>query len=118
MFASAARFTSGDVGSLVRRRANRRFLKSRGRRSAMVALLVLLGTAVVAAGATADGSDGQQAPRMHFGGRVAVTTVCFGVTNPAGGQSTLYGLRYIDRSARVEFLHTRDRSGTRDRVVD
>ena len=39
---------------------------------------------------------------MHFGGRVAMTTVCFSVTNPAGGQSTLYGLRYIDRGARVD----------------
>ena len=102
MFKSAARFTSGDAGPLVRRRANRRFLKSRGRRSAMVALLVLLGTAVFATGAVADGTDGQQAPRMHFGGRVAITTVCFSVTNPAGGQSTLYGLRYIDRGARVD----------------
>ena len=102
MFASAARFTSGDAGPRVRLRANRGFLKSRGRRSAMVAVLVLLGTAVFATGAVADGSDGQQAPRMHFGGRVAMTTVCFSVTNPAGGQSTLYGLRYVDRGARVD----------------
>jgi pimeloyl-ACP methyl ester carboxylesterase len=68
----------------------------------MVAFLVLLGTAVFATGAVADGTHGQQAPRMHFGGRVAITTVCFSVTNPAGGQSTLYGLRYIDRGARVD----------------
>jgi pimeloyl-ACP methyl ester carboxylesterase len=102
MVASAARFTSGDIGPLVRCRASRRFLTSRGCRSAMVALLVLLGTGVFATGAVADGTDGQQAPRMHFGGRVAMTTVCFSVTNPAGGQSTLYGLRYSHRGARVD----------------
>ena len=102
MFASAARFVFRDGGSLVRRLTNNRFPKSRARRSAMVALLVLLGTGAFATGAMADGSDAQQAPRMHFGGRVAITTVCFSVTNPAGGRSTLYGLRYIDRGARVD----------------
>lgn len=39
---------------------------------------------------------------MHFGNRVKVATVCFGVTNPAGGQSTLYGLRYTDRGRPVD----------------
>jgi pimeloyl-ACP methyl ester carboxylesterase len=39
---------------------------------------------------------------MHFGDRVRPATVCFSVTNPAGGQSTLYGLRYTDRGARVD----------------
>ena len=73
-----------------------------GRRSAMVALLVLLGMATFATGAAANGARGQQVPRMHFGDRVDITTVCFSVTNPAGGQSTLYGLRYIDRGARVD----------------
>jgi len=68
----------------------------------MVALLVLLGVATFAAGAAADSTRGQEAPRMHFGDRVKLTTVCFSVTNPAGGQSTLYGLRYIDRGARVD----------------
>ena len=34
--------------------------------------------------------------------RVQVATVCFSVTNPAGGQSTLYGLRYTDRVGRVD----------------
>jgi pimeloyl-ACP methyl ester carboxylesterase len=68
----------------------------------MVALLALLGMAVFATRAVADDTDGQQGPRMHFGGRVAIATVCFSVTNPAGGQSTLYGLRYIDRGARVD----------------
>ena len=68
----------------------------------MVALLVLLGMATFATGAAANGARGQQVPRMHFGDRVDITTVCFSVTNPAGGQSTLYGLRYIDRGARVD----------------
>jgi pimeloyl-ACP methyl ester carboxylesterase len=71
-------------------------------RSAMVALLVFAGMAASATSAAADGTHGQQAPRMHFGDRVTLTTVCFSVTNPAGGQSTLYGLRYIDRGGRVD----------------
>ena len=41
---------------------------------------------------------------MHFGDRVDTTTVCFSVTNPAGGQSILYGLRYVDPSARIDLL--------------
>jgi pimeloyl-ACP methyl ester carboxylesterase len=68
----------------------------------MVALLVLAGMAGFATSAAADGAHGQQAPRMHFGDRVKLTTVCFSVTNPAGGQSTLYGLRYIKQGARVD----------------
>jgi hypothetical protein len=71
-------------------------------RSAMVALLVLAGMAGFATSAAADGAHGQQAPRMHFGDRVTLTTVCFSVTNPAGGQSTLYGVRYIKQGARVD----------------
>ena len=73
-----------------------------GRRSAMVTLLVLLGIATFATGAWADSTRGQETPRMHFGDPVDMTTVCFSVTNPAGGRSTLYGLRYIDRGARVD----------------
>ena len=68
----------------------------------MVALLVVLGTASFATRAAADGMRGQGAPRMQFGDRVKLTAVCFSVTNPAGGQSTLYGLRYIDRGGRVD----------------
>jgi pimeloyl-ACP methyl ester carboxylesterase len=42
------------------------------------------------------GGSSASAPMMHFGNRVKMATVCFAVTNPAGGQSTLYGLRYTD----------------------
>ena len=35
---------------------------------------------------------------MLFDHRMRMATVCFAVTNPAGGQSTLYGLRYTDGS--------------------
>jgi len=80
-----------------------RRLAMRGhRRSAMLALLVLAGMSAFATSAAADGTHDQRAPAMHFGDRVKLTTVCFSVTNPAGGQSTLYGLRYIDRGARVD----------------
>ena len=33
---------------------------------------------------------------------MSVATVCFHVTDPAGGQSTLYGLRYVDTTGRVD----------------
>jgi pimeloyl-ACP methyl ester carboxylesterase len=68
----------------------------------VVALLVLLGMAAFAPDAAAHGGRSEDAPQMQFGDRVDVNTVCFSVTNPAAGQSTLYGLRYIDRRARVD----------------
>jgi pimeloyl-ACP methyl ester carboxylesterase len=83
-----------------------------GRRSAIVALLALLVSMVAfASAAVADDTHSQRAPQMHFGDRVSVTTVCFSVTNPAGGQSTLYGLRYMDRG------HPSDRGGRIDRTT-
>src|SRR5580704_3663687 len=36
------------------------------------------------------------APRMVFKNKMAVTSVCLPVTNPAGGRSVLYGQRFID----------------------
>jgi len=45
---------------------------------------------------------GTEMPAMHFDHRVTVATVCFSVTNPAGGQSPLYGLRYTDSWGRVD----------------
>lgn len=67
------------------------------RRAALLAVVAGLSMTIGAAGATARG-----VPRMHFGDRVKVTTVCFAVTNPAGGQSTLYGLRYTARRGHVD----------------
>ena len=100
--ARTARFTSGGTDLRRRQRGLWMLLMPGGRQSAIVAILVLLGLATFAAGAAADGTHGQGIPRMHFGDRVGMTTVCFSVTNPAGGQSPLYGLRYIDRGARVD----------------
>ena len=102
MSANTARFTSGHADLRSRRRALPRLPVPGGRRSAMVVLLVLLGMASFTTGAAADGTHHHEAPRMRFGDRVKLTTVCFTVTNPAGGQSTLYGLRYIDRGSRVD----------------
>jgi pimeloyl-ACP methyl ester carboxylesterase len=67
-----------------------------------IAILVMLSAAAFAAGAAAHGRHGARAPMMHFGNRVKVATVCFGVTNPAGGQSMLYGLRYTDTGRPVD----------------
>jgi hypothetical protein len=67
-----------------------------------IAILVMLSMAAFAAGAAAHGRHGAKTPMMHFGNRVKVATVCFGVTNPAGGQSTLYGLRYTDTGRPVD----------------
>jgi pimeloyl-ACP methyl ester carboxylesterase len=36
------------------------------------------------------------APRMVYHGKVSVASVCLPVTNPAGGQSVLYGQRFTD----------------------
>ena len=87
-------------------------------RWAVLALLVVVSMATFAAGAAADSGHAQQAPRMHFGDRVKVATVCFSVTNPAGGQSTLYGLRYTDTRAAGRSVDTGDRSGAWDCVFD
>ena len=58
-------------------------------------LLALALTAV--AGLTIAAAPGAAAePQMHFDKRMAVTSVCFTVTNPRGTPSTLYGLRYTD----------------------
>jgi hypothetical protein len=62
--------------SASRRRVMRRLPMRGHHRSAMVALLVLAGMAGFATSAAADGAHGQQAPRMHFGDRVKLTTWC------------------------------------------
>jgi hypothetical protein len=84
------------------RRALQNVRACRARRHARVSGLLLvsavLGFGLVnAAGAAADAQ-----PEMHFDHRIRTATVCFGVTNPAGGQSTLYGLRYTDRRDRAD----------------
>ena len=40
-------------------------------------------------------------PAMHFDSHMQVVPVCFSVTNPAGGQSALFGLRYTDSNGPV-----------------
>ncbi|MBV9001562.1 MAG: alpha/beta fold hydrolase [Solirubrobacterales bacterium] len=94
MFASPGRFTSGGADLHHRVRRFRGLSLRQGRRSVVVALLVVLSIGALAAGAAADGTHRQRQPEMHFGDRIRVATVCFSVTNPAGGRSTLYGLRY------------------------
>ena len=101
MSASSDRFrcARGDLRSL--RRGLRGFRVPGPRRWAVVAFVALATMAACAAGAAADSSHGRaSSPRMHFGDSVRQTTVCFRVTNPAGGQSTLYGLRYTARGPR------------------
>jgi pimeloyl-ACP methyl ester carboxylesterase len=82
-------------------RGLRRLFISVRRRSVVVGSLALLSVAMFASGAAAHSGHLARSPRMYFGDRVRQTTVCFNVTNPAGGQSALYGLRYIDRGARI-----------------
>lgn len=99
MSTSADGLTTEDI-----LRGRRRWLiRVGGSRSAvLIAVVALLGMATFATSAAASGSRGQAAPRMHFGDRVKVATVCFSVTNPAGGQSALYGLRYTSTRGRVD----------------
>jgi pimeloyl-ACP methyl ester carboxylesterase len=93
-------FTNGQAAQRGRSRGSRRRSWPAHGRSAVAALLALLCLGAFAAGAAAHGTHGHGVPRMHFADRVGVATVCFSVTNPAGGRSTLYGLRYTDRGAR------------------
>ncbi|MGZ4175562.1 MAG: alpha/beta hydrolase [Solirubrobacteraceae bacterium] len=65
-----------------------------------VVLVAVVALAIFAATASASPGGQQRAPEMHFADRIDVATACFAVTNPAGGQSTLYGLRYTDRGSR------------------
>lgn len=60
----------------------------------LAALLALVLGAVFLGGAQAAGAAAE--PTMRFGKRMNVETVCFTVTNPSNGQSTLYGLRYTN----------------------
>ena len=54
---------------------------------------------VCAAGAfTVPVTGPSNAPRMVFNNKMSVTSVCLPVTNPAGGQSLLYGQRFTDGS--------------------
>ena len=102
MFASTGTFTSGDDcrGRQGGEQPGRRMTEGRW---AVLALLVVVSMATFAARRERrDSGHAQQAPRMHFGDRVKVATVCFNVTNPAGGQSTLYGLRYTDTGRPVD----------------
>ena len=68
----------------------------------IVAVLAALVMATFAASASASAGGQQTAPRMLFNHRMTVATVCFAVTNPAGSQSVLYGLRYTDTRGRVD----------------
>jgi pimeloyl-ACP methyl ester carboxylesterase len=73
------------------------------RRTRVVALLAfgaLVAIAVAAAGPahafTLKVTGPAAAPKMVFDDNMKVATVCLPVTNPAGGQSILYGQRYSD----------------------
>jgi hypothetical protein len=87
----AARTRRGGASSQRRTRARPLLLTT-------AASVLVIGIAALSAGE----AWGAEMPAMHFGHRVRVATVCFRVTNPAGGQSTLYGLRYTDNPGRVD----------------
>jgi pimeloyl-ACP methyl ester carboxylesterase len=58
--------------------------------------------ATFAAGsAVASMAGRQRVPRMRFDHHMRIAPVCFNFTNPAGGESTLFGLRYTDIRGRV-----------------
>ena len=86
MSAITARFTSGHADLRRRRRGLLRLSVPGGRRSAMVALLVVMSMATFAAGAAADSGHAQQPPRMHFGDRVKLAYGMFW-RDQSGGRS-------------------------------
>lgn len=73
----------------------------RGGSSLLVTGLSLVATIGVAALSTRD-ARATEPPAMHFDHRITTATVCFSVTNPAGGHSTLYGLRYTGSRGKVD----------------
>src|SRR4051794_17398114 len=64
-------------------------------RTPALGLALAVWLAVAAAGA----ADATAEPQMRFDKRMAVTSVCFNVTNPRGTPSVLYGKRYTDGAA-------------------
>src|SRR6266566_1919710 len=64
------------------------------RYAALIAALVLAVFAALQAGAEPAGAA--SSPQMHFDKYMTVQSVCFTVTNPDLGQSTLYGQRFTD----------------------
>jgi pimeloyl-ACP methyl ester carboxylesterase len=60
------------------------------------ALVLLAATASAARAFTLPVTGPSSAPRMVFDDQMRVASVCFPVTNPAGGQSLLYGQRFTD----------------------
>ena len=91
MLTSRSRFSTGGSDSC-RRRV----------RVGVVAILTVLAAATCVASASASAGDHHAAPRMLFNHRMTVATACFAVTNPAGGPSPLYGLRYTDTRGRID----------------
>jgi pimeloyl-ACP methyl ester carboxylesterase len=67
-----------------------------------VAMVTVLVMATLTASALASPRNQHGVPEMHFGHRVSVASVCFAVTNPAGTQSDLYGLRYTPNDGRPD----------------
>jgi pimeloyl-ACP methyl ester carboxylesterase len=67
---------------------------SSSRYAALIAALVLAAFAAFQAGAEPAGAA--SSPQMRFDKYMTVQPVCFTVTNPSLGQSTLYGQRFTD----------------------
>ena len=67
---------------------------STSRYAALIAALVVAVFAAFQAGAEPAGAA--SSPQMHFDKYMTVQSVCFTVTNPSLGQSTLYGQRFTD----------------------
>jgi pimeloyl-ACP methyl ester carboxylesterase len=75
-------------------------VRPRGRRLLLLVVVALIAAVGVAAQSAGDALAAGR-PEMHFDHRMRIATICFRVTNPAGGQSKLYGLRYTDTRGRV-----------------
>lgn len=68
----------------------------RGARGAAVVAFALLALSPAAQAFTLRVTGPAGAPRMVFDSQMSVGSVCLPVTNPAGGQSLLYGQRFTD----------------------
>jgi pimeloyl-ACP methyl ester carboxylesterase len=95
---SAFTFTPGDQRTAADRPTSRR-RRARLGPALLCATTLALVLSPAAHAFTVQVTGPANAPRMVFGDKMRVASVCLPVTNPAGGTSVLYGQRFTDGPA-------------------
>ncbi len=93
---SGSMFTPGARRAVAERpQAHHR--RARLRAALLLATGIALALSPAASAFTLPVTGPSTAPRMRFDNNMHIVSVCFPVTNPAGGTSVLYGQRFTDR---------------------